>query len=170
MDQSTISLVVSVVALLVALAALLRKPKMEMPKSNVETFNAVPLQLQAYERLVLLTERMSLPNLISRITQPNSSAKELQVLLNETIKQEFEYNASQQIYVSGIAWEAIRNLRDQNMLIINQIANLLPPDATGSDLAKKVLDVIIQQQDAALHTIVLNAVNFEAKKLMQSTA
>lgn len=173
MEQSTISLTVSVIALIVAVASLLRQPKpqeqdkSEEKKSGAENFNAVPLQLQAYERLVLLTERISLPNLISRTAQPNISAREAQAHLIETIKQEFEYNTAQQIYVSGIAWEAVRNLRDQNMLIINQIANLLPPEATGSDLAKKVLDVVIQQQDAALHTIVLNAVNFEAKKLMQ---
>jgi hypothetical protein len=47
------------------------------------------------------------------------------------------------------------------------VANLLPPDATAGDLNKKVLEVIMQQQDAALHTIVLNAINFEAKKLMK---
>ena len=150
-----------------ALVALLKPPKNEETKSDANAFNPVPLQLQAYERLVLLVERISLPALISRTTQPDLSAKEMQVQLNENIKQEFEYNASQQIYVSAIAWEAVRNLRDQNMLIVNQVANLLPPDATAGDLNKKVLEVIIQQQDAALHTIVLNAINFEAKKLMR---
>jgi hypothetical protein len=166
MGESTISLTVSIVALIAALISLLRSPKLEK-KTAAENFNAVPLQLQAYERLVLLAERISLPTLISRITQPNLSAKEMQVHLIETIKQEFEYNASQQIYVSAIAWDAVRNLRDQNMLIINQVAGILPPDAAGNELAKKILDVIMQQQDTALHTIVLNALNFEAKKLMQ---
>jgi hypothetical protein len=156
-----------VVALITALIALVKGPKKEEIKSEANAFNPVPLQLQAYERLVLLAERISLPALISRNTQPGLSAKEMQVQLNENIKQEFEYNASQQIYVSAIAWEAVRNLRDQNMLIVNQVANLLPPDATAGDLNKKVLEVIMQQQDAALHTIVLNAINFEAKKLMQ---
>jgi hypothetical protein len=167
MDESSISLVVSVVALVAALVALLKAPKKDETKGEPNTFNAVPLQLQAYERLVLLVERISLPALISRTTHPGLSAKEMQVQLNENIKQEFEYNASQQIYVSAIAWEAVRNLRDQNMLIVNQVANLLPPDATAGDLNKKVLEVIMQQQDAALHTIVLNAINYEAKKLMQ---
>jgi hypothetical protein len=166
MGESTISLTVSIVALIAALISLLRSPKPEK-KTAAENFNAVPLQLQAYERLVLLVERISLPTLISRITQPNLSAKEMQVHLIETIKQEFEYNASQQIYVSAIAWDAVRNLRDQNMLIINQVAGILPPDAAGNELAKKILDVIMQQEDSALHTIVLNALNFEAKKLMQ---
>jgi hypothetical protein len=168
MKESTISLTVSVVALIVSFVALLRSPKAVVknePKG--ENFNTVPLQLQAYERLVLLIERISLPNLISRMSQPNTPARELQAQLIETIKQEFEYNATQQIYVSNLAWEAVRNLRDQNMLIINQVAGLLPAEATANDLAKKVLEVIMQQQDAALHTIVQNAVTFEAKKLMQ---
>lgn len=168
MNESIISLIVSVIALAVAVVAFFQsRKKREQPPTTENQYNAVPLQLQAYERLVLLTERISLPNLISRISQPNATAKEMQVLLNENIKQEFEYNASQQIYVSPVAWEAVRNLRDQNMLIINQVANVLPPDATGSDLNKQLLDVIMQQEDAALHTIVLNALNFEAKKLMK---
>jgi len=126
-----------------------------------------PLQLQAYERLVLLCERISIPNLISRVSQPHFTAKEMQLLLVDNIKQEFEYNSSQQIYVSSVAWEAVRNLRDQSMLIINQVANILPPDAKASDLNKQLLEVIMNQKEAALHTIVLNALNFEAKKLMQ---
>lgn len=165
MEQSTISLTVSIIALIVGLVSLLKPTKAEK-KTAAENFNSIPLQLQAYERLVLLTERITLPTLVSRLVQPNISAQELQALLLEGIKQEFEYNASQQIYVSPIAWEAVRNLRDQNMLIVNQVAQLLPSDATGSDLAKSVLEVIMQQQDTALHTIVLNALNFEAKKLM----
>jgi hypothetical protein len=167
MELSVINMIVAVVALIVALAAIFKTNRKNGETVKPQTnFNSVPLQLQAYERLVLLTERISLPNLISRISQPQLSAKEMQLQLLENIKQEFEYNASQQIYVSPVAWEAVRNLRDQNMLIINQVTNVLPADATGSDLNKQLLEVIMKQDDAALHTIVLNALNFEAKKLM----
>lgn len=170
MEESTISLIISLLALLIAIISFFiarqKKAPEEVVAAPAQQFNSVPLQLQAYERLVLLTERISLPNLISRSNHPEASAKEMQVLLNESIKQEFEYNASQQIYVSPVAWEAVRNLRDQNMLIINQVANILPPDAKGSDLNKHLLEVILNQKEAALHTIVLNALNFEARKIM----
>ena len=160
-------MILSVVALVVALAAIFKTNKKNGEPAKAQgNYNSVPLQLQAYERLVLLTERISLPNLISRTSQPQLSAKEMQLQLIENIKQEFEYNATQQIYVSPVAWEAVRNLRDQNMLIINQVTNVLPPDATASELNKQLLEVIMKQEDAALHTIVLNALNFEAKKLM----
>lgn len=168
MYEGIISIVISFIALVIALLAFYKKgEKKEENIAPVNQYNSVPLQLQAYERLVLLTERLSLPNLISRISLPNASAKEMQMMLTDNIKQEFEYNASQQIYVSTVAWEAVRNLRDQNMLIINQVANVLPANATGSDLNKQLLEVIMQQNDAALHTIVLDAINFEAKKLMR---
>jgi hypothetical protein len=132
-----------------------------------EDFNTKPLQLQAYERLVMLAERISLPNLVSRANQPGMNAKSMQILLLESIKQEVEYNASQQIYVSPIAWDAIKNLKDQNMLIINQVAAVLPQEASGTDLNKALLDFVMTQKKGALHTVVLEALNYEAKKLMK---
>ena len=166
MTETTISIIISIVALLIALLSFyLSKSKKTQP-SNVEKYNAVPLQLQAYERLAVLCERIAIPNLISRVNHPQATAKEMQALLIENIKQEFEYNASQQIYVSKVTWDAVRNLRDQSMLIINQVANVLPAEAKANDLNKQLLQVMMDHQDAALHTIVLDALSFEAKKLM----
>ena len=90
----------------------------------------------------------------------------MQFMLVENIKQEFEYNASQQIYVSQTAWEAVRNLRDQTLLIINSIARTLPADATAQSLNKGLLEAIINQDNAALHTLTLNTLNEEAKRVM----
>ena len=169
MDISTISLVISIFAFIASVSTfvvLSRKTKDEEVTSP-DGFNAKPLQLQAYERLVLLTERIALPNLISRANQPGLGAKEMQLLLLESIKQEYEYNMAQQIYVSPVAWEAVRNLKVQNMLIINQVSSALPPEATGIDLNKILLDVMMKQQKAQLHMIVLEALNYEARKLMK---
>jgi hypothetical protein len=164
MEESTISLVVAIIALLVALLTFFQLKSQKKPNTTVH--NTVPLQLQAYERLVMLCERISIPTLISRTNQPQLSAKEMQVILLENIKQEFEYNSSQQIYVSQAAWDAVRNLRDQNMLIINQVASSMPESAKAGDLNRQLLDVIVNQKENALHIIVLQALNFEAKKLM----
>ena len=169
MEEYQISLVISAIALIVSIFTIFNsRGKDEKPEQAPPVnFTTRPLQLQAYERLVLLCERISLPSLISRVSQPGLSAREMQVFLIESIKQEFEYNISQQVYVSTIAWDAVRNLRDQNMLIINQISNVLPPDAKSSDLNKQLLEVIMNQQESALHSIVLETLNFEAKQLLQ---
>lgn len=165
MEDSIISLVVAIIALITSLFTLLYKNK-PTPKAD-DNFASKPLRLQAYERLVLLCERISLPSLISRVNIPGISAREMQLMLIETIKQEYEYNVTQQVYVSSVAWDAVRNLRDQTMLIINQVANILPPEATSADLNKQLLEVILNQQDKALHSIVLDTLTNEAKRVMQ---
>jgi len=138
------------------------------------TSNATPpinaslsLQLQAYERLVILADRIAIPNLVSRVNQPGLSKTDMQVMLNETIKQEFDHNLSQQIYVSKEAWEALRSLKEQNMHLINQMSSILPSEATGLDLNKKLLDFVVHQQNGSMHTMVQEALSYEAKKLMK---
>ena len=165
MADSTISLVIAILALFTSLFTLLSKNKIQ--QNADDNFASKPLRLQAYERLDLLCERISFPSLISRVSIPGVSAREMQVLLVESIKQEYEYNVTQQVYVSSIAWDSVRNLRDQTLLIINQVANMLPPNATSADLNKHLLEVILNQQDKALHTIVLDTLTQEAKRVMQ---
>src|SRR5262245_7009219 len=144
MDQSMINLLMSLVALLISFYCFyLVNQQKKQPRTDKDSFNTRPLQLQAYERLVMLAERIAIPNLVSRLNQPGLSAREMQLLLLESIKQECEYNATQQIYVSPVAWEAVKNLKDQNMLIINQVAANLPPNASSIDLNKMLLDFVI---------------------------
>jgi hypothetical protein len=168
MDTQTLTLILSTFAVLLSMLTFyLLYSKQDTKKNADPGFNTRQLQLQAYERLVILTERVSLPNIVSRANQPGITAREMQLLMLESVKQEFEYNSSQQIYVSPLAWQAVNNLKEQNMLIINQIAQTLPADARGLDLGKRIMEVIIAQDKKALHIIVLEALNFEARKLMK---
>jgi hypothetical protein len=168
MDTVTLSLILSTVAILLSMLTFYLLYAKQDTKKNIDpAYNTRPLQLQAYERLVILTERIALPNLVSRANQPGLTAKEMQLLMLESIKQEFEYNSSQQIYVSPVAWQAVNNLKEQNMLIINQVAQTLPAESRGYDLGKRIMEVIIAQDKKALHNIVLEAMNYEARKLMK---
>jgi hypothetical protein len=126
----------------------------------------IKLQLQAYERLTLLSERISLPNLIGRVSNAGLSSKQMQGALVEAIKSEYEYNLSQQVYVSPEAWRAVNNLKEQNIYIINQLASTLPLQASGMDLNKQIIDYLMNNSRASLHSVVLEALNFEAKKIM----
>lgn len=143
-----------------------KKIKTAGSEQKEENKIAVQLRLQAYERLVLLADRISLPNLVSRLNQGGLSAKEMQLLLLQTIRQEFEHNITQQIYVSAESWEAVRNLKEQNLLIINQVASFLPENAQGADLCKALMDLLVQNPQASLHNIVSEAISYEAKKLI----
>lgn len=124
------------------------------------------LQLQAYERLILLTDRIALPNLIQRANQQGLSSREMQSLLTMSIRQEFEHNITQQIYVSPEAWDAVRNYKEQNLLIVNQVGSYLPEEATGNDLNRQLLDLLVQNPKVSLQNVVSEALSYEAKKLL----
>ena len=126
------------------------------------------MQLQAYERLILLIDRIAIPNLIQRVNQGAGglSARDMQSLLTHSIRQEFEHNITQQIYVSPEAWDAVRNFKEQNLLIINQVGSFLPGEASGNDLNRQLLDLLVQNPKASLQNVVSEALSYEAKKLL----
>jgi hypothetical protein len=124
------------------------------------------MQLQAYERLILLTDRIALPNLVARVNTPGLSARDMQSLLTHSIRQEFEHNITQQIYVSTEAWGVVRDYKEQNLMIVNQVASFLPEEATGTDLNRALLDLLVQNPKASLQNVVSEALSYEAKKLM----
>lgn len=126
----------------------------------------IKIRLQAYERLSLLTERISLQNLLSRFGTVTQSARELKHNLIDAIKQEYDYNISQQVYVTPDAWRAVNNLKEQNIYIVNQLAATLPMQATGIDLSKHIIDYMMNNQKANLSTVVAEVLSFEAKKVM----
>ena len=110
---------------------------------------SLPVRMQAYERLVLLLERIEPAGLLVRTNQPGMNAALLQSALIQTIRSEFEHNLSQQLYVSSKAWEMVRNAREQTIKRINTSAMKLTPEATSTDLASLILiDDIDAEQSA----------------------
>jgi len=142
------------------------KSKQQSNTTMSSTPSSFQLQLAAYERLILLSERIALPSLINRLNSQGLSSREMQGLLTETIKQEFDHNVTQQIYVSAEAWDAVRNLKEQNIFIVNQVASFLPPNASATDLNKNLLEMIIQNPKASLHGVVTEVLSYEAKKVL----
>jgi hypothetical protein len=161
-DTSTLALAISILSVFIAGYTFSQQGKNE--KSG--GFESTPLKLQAYERLVLLTERIGLPQLIKRLNSTNLSALEMKTILTENIRQEFEYNTSQQLYVSPISWDAVKNLKEQNIMFINQVYSTMSSTATGTDLNRKLLELMLAQPEGQLHEIVAQTLNQEAKKLM----
>lgn len=172
MDSTLLIIAIAFAALVAGvLVFLFLKQRRELKAAQAATpttgdANTRQLQLQAYERLILLTDRIALPNLIQRLNQPGLEARDMQSLLTQAIRQEFEHNITQQIYVSAEAWDAVRNYKEQNLLIVNQVASFLPPEASGVDLNKHLLDLLVQNPKASLQNVVSEVLSFEAKKLM----
>ncbi len=127
------------------------------------------LQLLAYERLAVFAERAGFRNLISSSEIQGESAAVMHGVLIQNVKAEYEYNLSQQVYVSKEIWAAITKLKDQNIYVINQLAAMLPPHATSLDLSKRILEYSLAQ-NTELNTVVLDAIQHEAKQVMKEGA
>jgi len=118
------------------------KRRQELLLLNSRT--VTPIKLQAYERIVLFLERISLELLLVRVSSPDMTAQQLHSAMLSTIRSEFEHNLSQQIYMSQQAWEVVRNARSNMIKIINSEVEKLPPDSSGLSLSKKLLEKIME--------------------------
>ncbi len=102
----------------------------------------LPLRLQAYERLAVLCERISLPNLILRIRTGSMTASDLQIALQVAMQQEFEHNVAQQIYVSPELWQIINLAKNDSINMINHVAKEMPPNASGLEYSRKIFSFL----------------------------
>jgi hypothetical protein len=100
----------------------------------------IPIRLQAYERLVLFLERISPGSLLIRVYNNNFSASQFQMTLIRSIREEFEHNLSQQVYVSSQAWELVKNAKEEMLKLINITMGELNDNASSSDLSKKIFE------------------------------
>ncbi len=125
------------------------------------------LRLQAYERMVLFIERISPRYLIPRVYDPSMTVRDLQVTMTLSIRTEFEHNMSQQIYVSKNVWETVKNVKEQELNMINRVSQSLNPEAHASELHARILE-IISKTDAELPTdVALQIINAEVITVMQ---
>ena len=100
----------------------------------------VPIRLQAYERITLLLERITPANLLSRLSSAEYSVEEFQQILVHEIRNEFNHNLSQQVYMSDSAWTYVTTAVEQTISLINSSANTLGKDGKGIELARTVLE------------------------------
>ncbi len=101
---------------------------------------ALPNRLQAFERMSLFLERLSPGNLVLRLNATNMTAKELQHLMISEIREEFNHNLSQQIYMSDKSWNLIKNTVEDVIALINTNAEKLEVNAKSVELAKLIFN------------------------------
>lgn len=98
------------------------------------------LRLQAYERMIVFIDRLNPANLFVRLYQPGISAKDLQAVILNEIRAEYQHNTAQQLYVETVSWNVLCKLKEDTIVMINNAVSGLPADATGTDLSRKVLE------------------------------
>lgn len=116
-------------------------PKATPDSSNAQT--VLNLKLLAYERIILFIERMKPDSLVPRTVSASMNNKEYHSLLIREIRQEFEYNLSQQLYLGENTWHIVTSFKDSIITLINTAASDCEPEKPAGDLARKVLECYI---------------------------
>lgn len=117
--------------------------------------NAMPLRLQAYERMAIFLERITPSKLLIRVHPTSSNKEDYETLLIASIEQEFEHNLSQQIYISDECWNIISAAKNATIQLIRK-ASLLEKTDTANKLREVVLTEMMEKRapsDAALSYI-----------------
>lgn len=116
----------------------------------------MPIRLQAYERLLLFLERNRISNLFLRLRKNSMSAQELQVAMANAVREEFDHNLSQQLYVSREAWLLLCEVKDRS---INLIITHSPDSGESSlDYGSRLVELstqgLVSNCDKAVETLV----------------
>lgn len=117
--------------------------------------SALPVKLQAFERMTLFLERISLGKLLLRVKPSSNSLEEYETLLTHTIDMEFEHNLAQQIYISSECWNVIKTAKNATIGMIRKAAKREEVD-TADKLREVLLTNLMDQAaptDAALDYI-----------------
>lgn len=122
----------------------------------------LPIRLQAYERICLFLERISPNNLVMRLNDSAYNAKQFQHILLSEIRNEYNHNLSQQVYMTDNAWKLVVNVKEEIIAVINQAGHALPEDAKSLDLAKIIFKMMSEKEIDPV-TMVLSEIKNEIR-------
>ena len=102
---------------------------------------ALPMRFQAFERLTVFLERITPNQLVLRVKPGNMSLGAYRKTLVDSIRQEYEYNISQQVYISDKSWNNVVSAKSQVVSMINKVTAEMDENASAGDLSRKLIEL-----------------------------
>lgn len=102
--------------------------------------NSLPIRLQAYERMALFLERITIPSLVVRVAPRTADKTEYENQLIRNIENEFEHNLSQQIYMTDECWNVIKAAKNTTIQAIRKTAM-----SQQTDSADKLRELLLNE-------------------------
>jgi hypothetical protein len=120
------------------------KRKFELVRENQK--QALPIRLQAYERMVLLLERINPTQLLIRVAPTGSSKDDYATLLSHHIQTEFEHNLTQQIYLTAETWNIVLKAKNSTIQMIRK--NAIREDVANADKMREAIMLELTETEA----------------------
>ena len=112
--------------------------------------------------MALFLERIRPDSLIMRVQTGNMTSGDLHLMLLTTIREEFEHNVTQQIYVGKEVWLVTKNAKETMIQLINTCASEIPNKLPAIELAKIVIERYGELEESPID-IALNILKAEVK-------
>lgn len=128
--------------------------------------HTLPLRLQAYERLILFLERITPNQLLVRVQPRSTQVSDFLPLLLSEIREEYNHNLAQQLYVSHENWVKLTKAKDNMVALIQQAATEVLPDAPAFELSKKIMEKALKNDNSAATEAIIS-LKAEAHQLFE---
>jgi len=112
----------------------------ELKKQRQEFF--LPNRVEAYQRAILLLERIHPNSLVMRTIDQQTTATRYQTVLLQSIREEYEHNVAQQLFISPALWELVKNAKEETLKIIHLTGKQMNASSSSSDLANKLFEIV----------------------------
>lgn len=109
-------------------------------------------KLQAYERMTLFLERLKPANLVTKFDK-QLAVHEFIFLTEKTIQEEFDYNASQQLFVTKNSWQNIVNSKNNIIHLLHDTYAKMSDESTLEDFKTVLLMNYVNGDDYIANTI-----------------
>jgi hypothetical protein len=120
----------------------IRNMQIELKKERQNYF--LPNRVESYQRAVLFMERIHPSSLVMRLHNPGLPARALQADFLKAIRDEYDHNVAQQLFVSPQGWQMVKNSKEETIKIINIAGNQMTATSTGMDLSAKIFEIVAE--------------------------
>jgi hypothetical protein len=134
---------------------------LEIKKESLHV--TIPVRLQAFERIILLLERIDAIQVVKRSIVPGMKSGELRLKAVEEIQNEFNHNVTQQVYVSAASWEKVAKAKEDAIKLIGVTGTQVGDNSEAIIFSKKILGV--NEELEVNNTEAINFIKQEVRKL-----
>lgn len=138
-----------------------------LKNQNKNAEHNVPIKLQAYERLLLLMERIRLSNLVFRLRSTDMNVKELTASLLISIQKEYEHNQAQQLYVSNELWNIIKKAKENIQNIVSESSSKFSDSENCNNMANTLM-MFEKGQSKTSVDVAIEAIKKEAQLILKT--
>lgn len=126
---------------------------------------SLPLKMEAYQRAILYLERIHPTSLVLRLNQPEVSAKAMEALLLKALRDEYDHNVAQQLFISEASWKLLKNAKEETGRLISVISEQLSEGSNAIELCSALITKTAEVNPLPSE-IAINALKSEFQRLL----